>query len=115
MSSNNNENTKKVDNKMNQDIKEPENKSFLKNIIDSVLETGINKNIHNIARGVFVAAILSALTLVFISGFNIHTIVLTFLLIGLFASVELFNSQLNEIKKEAEKENKEKPEDKKNE
>jgi len=87
MSSNENEKIP-TENNQNQN-EEPGNKSFLKNIIDSVLSAGINKYIHNIARGVFVAAILSALTLVFVSDFNIHTIILTFLLVGLFASVEL--------------------------
>jgi len=70
-------------------VEEVENNSLLKNFIDSIFNAGINKNIHNIARGVFVLAIISALTLVYLSNFNIHTIVLSFLLIGLFCSVEL--------------------------
>ncbi|ORX80170.1 hypothetical protein BCR32DRAFT_269006 [Anaeromyces robustus] len=83
-----------------QEIKTSENKGFIKNLIDSLFNVDINKYIHNIARVVFILAIISAFVLVILSKFNIHTIILAFLIIGLFASVELFNYQLKEIKKE---------------
>jgi len=78
-----------VENKTEQKVEIQENKTFLQNLVDSVLNAGVNKNIHNFFRIIFIIAIISSLVLVFLSDFNIHTIVLTFLVSGLFGSVEL--------------------------